>query len=86
MKIETVVEQSDDDKSLESDGFNFAFVNKFWYLIKDEVRIMFDQFHRNETILKGMLVYFVVLISKVNSSMELKDYRPIFLLACVINQ
>lgn len=49
-------------------------------LIKDEVRILFDQFHANEVIPKGMLAYFVALIPKVSSPMALKDYRPISLI------
>jgi len=32
------------------DGFTFAFIKEFWYLIKHEVRIMFDQFHGNEVV------------------------------------
>lgn len=42
--------------------------------------ILFDQFHANEIISKGMLVYFVALISKVSSPMAMKDYRSISLL------
>jgi len=47
------------------------------------VRIFFDQFHANEVLPKGMLAYFVTLIPKVSSSLELKDYRPISLLRCL---
>jgi hypothetical protein len=39
-EIEKVVKESDGNKSLEPDGFNFAFVKAMWYLIKGEVRIM----------------------------------------------
>ncbi|XP_024630578.1 uncharacterized protein [Medicago truncatula] len=46
---------------------------------KDEVRIIFDQFHANEMLPKSMLAYFVALIPKASSPLELKDYRPIYL-------
>jgi hypothetical protein len=42
-----------------SGWFNFAFIKEFWYFLKDEVRIMFDQFHANEVVLKFFLAYFV---------------------------
>jgi hypothetical protein len=82
-EIEGVLEECDGDKSPGPDGFNFAFIKKFWYLIKNEVRIMFDQFHGNENLPKPMLAYFVALIPKINSPLELKDYRPISLLGCL---
>lgn len=62
-----------------SDGF-FAFFKKFCYLVKLEVRIMFDQFHVNETLPQSFLSYFVTLIPKIKSPLSLKDYRPIYLL------
>jgi len=80
LEIKEVVRDSDGGKSLGPDGYNFAFVIKFWYLIKNEVRIMLDQFHANEVVPKGMLAYFVTLIPKVFSPLDLKDYRPISLL------
>jgi hypothetical protein len=82
-EIEGVLEECDGDKSSGPDGFNFAFVKKFWYLIKGEVRIMFEQFHGNGRLPKAMLAYFVVLIPKINLPMELKDFRPISLLGCL---
>ena len=82
-EIEGVVKESDGDKIPGPDGFNFVFVKRFWYLIKGEVRIMFDQFHGNEVLRKAMLAFFVALIPKINSPLELKDYRPISLLGCL---
>jgi len=51
LEIKAVVRDSDRNKSPGQDGFNFSFVKEFWYLIKDEVRILFDQFNANEVIL-----------------------------------
>jgi hypothetical protein len=44
---------------------------------------MFDQFHGNEVIPKAMLAYFVALIPKISSPLEVKDFRPISLLGCL---
>jgi len=74
------VKESDGNKSPGPDGFNFAFIKDFWYLMKDDVRIMFDQFHANEVVPKGFLSYFVALIPKVSSPMAITDFRPISLL------
>jgi len=83
VETEAVVRESDVSKSPGPDGFNFAFVKEFWYLIKNEVRILFDQFHANEVLPRRMLAYFVTLIPKVSSPLELKDFRPISLLGCL---
>ena len=79
-EIEAVVKESDGSKSPGLDSFNFAFVKEFWYLMKDEVIIMFDQFYANEVLPKCMLAFFVTLIPTVSSPMELKDFRSISLL------
>lgn len=39
-----MVKGSDGNKSSGLDGLNFSFIKEFWYLMKDEVRILFDQF------------------------------------------
>ncbi|MCI14693.1 LINE-1 reverse transcriptase like, partial [Trifolium medium] len=44
-ELTEVVKGCDGSKSPRPDGFNFAFIKEFWYLMKGEVRIMFDQFH-----------------------------------------
>lgn len=79
-EIEVIFCESDGNKSPGPDGYNFAFFKQFWYLMKHEVRILFDQFHANGLLPKSMLAYFVALIPKVSSPLELKDYRPISLL------
>lgn len=79
-EIEVVVKESDGNKSPGPDGFNFAFFKEFWYLLKYEIRMMFDQFYANEVLPKSFLSFFVALIPKVNVPLSLKDYRPISLL------
>lgn len=73
IEIEEVMKESDGNKSLGPNSFNFAF-------IKSLVKIMFDQFHANEVILKSLLAYFVTLIPKVSSLMSSKEFRSISLL------
>ena len=79
-EIEMVVKACDGNKSPGPDGFNFAFIKHFWYLIKYEVRLYFDQFHGNEVFPKCLLSYFVTLIPKVKSPVSLREFRHISLL------
>jgi len=82
-EMEEVVKESDGNKSSGPDGFNFAFIKRFWYLMNNEVRIMFDQFHAIKVIPKSLLSYFVALIPKISSLMSVKDFRSISLLGSI---
>jgi len=82
-EIEKVVKESDENKSLVPDGFNFAFIHEFWYLMKGRVRIMFDQFYGNSVLHRSFWSNFIVLIPKVDEPFALKDYRLITLVGCL---
>jgi hypothetical protein len=82
-EIERVVKQSDGNKSPGPDSFNFAFIKKFWELLKGDINTMFDQFHGKSCLPKSFLSYFVTLILKVNSPTSISDFRPISLLGCL---
>jgi hypothetical protein len=82
-EIEEVVKSSDGNKSPGPDGFNFAFLKKFWEMLKGDIRIMFDQFHGNSCLQRSFLSYFVTLIPKVSTPSSLSDFRPISLLGCL---
>jgi hypothetical protein len=82
-EITEAVRECDGAKSPGPDGFNFAFINEFWDLLKGDVHIMFDQFHGNSRLPKGMFSFFLTLIPKVSSPQSLGDFRPISLLGCL---
>jgi hypothetical protein len=82
-EIEEVVKHSDGNKKPGPDGYNFAFVKKFWAMLKGDIRVMFDQFHGNASFPKGFLSYFVTLFPKVHSPSLFSDFRPISLLGCL---
>jgi hypothetical protein len=82
-EITYVVKDSDGSKSPGPDGFNFMFIKEFWDLMKGEVRIMFDQFHGNACLTKGLGSYFLTLVPKVLSPQHLGDFRPISLIGCL---
>jgi hypothetical protein len=75
-EITAAVRESDGSKSPGPDGFNFAFIKEFWELLKGDVHIMFDQFHGNSSLPKGMFSFFLTLIPKVPSPQSLGDLVP----------
>jgi hypothetical protein len=79
-EIEEVVSECDGNKSPGPDGFNFNFFKAFWNLLKNEVRILFDQFYGNASLSKSFSSYCVALIPKVKSPLALNEFRPISLL------
>jgi hypothetical protein len=82
-EIEVAVNNSDGLKCPGPDGFNFAFIKEFWSLMRNDIRILFDQFHGNECVPKCLLSYFLTLVPKVKSPQCLGDFRPISLLGCI---
>jgi hypothetical protein len=79
-EIENMVKESEGDKSPGPYGFNFAFFKEFWYLVKNEIRIFFYQFHGNDVLPRGLLLYFFTLIPKLKNPRVLKEFWPILLL------
>jgi hypothetical protein len=82
-EITTVVRSMDGSKCPGPDGFIFNFIKEFWWLIRHDVRILFDQFYGNECIPQCLLAYFLTLVPKTKSPQCLGDFRPISLLGCI---
>jgi hypothetical protein len=82
-EIFEVVQSCDGSKSPGPDGFTFAFIKEFWWLMRNDMKILFDQFHGNECIPKCLTSYFLTLIPKIKLPQCLGDFRPISLLGCV---
>lgn len=82
-EIEEVVRSSDGNKSPGPDGFNYAFVKRFWEMLKGNFRILFDQFHENSCLPTSLLSYFITLIPKVCSPSTLSEFHHILLLGCI---
>lgn len=83
--LRSFLSEKGEKRYLEREGtfLSFSPCQEFWCLLKHEIRIMFDLFHANEVVLRSLLAYFVALIPKINSPLELKDFRPISLLRCL---
>jgi hypothetical protein len=84
-EIDGVVQSIEGSKCPRPDGFNFSFIKEFWWLMKNDFRILFDQFRANECIPHSLMSYFLTLIPKTKSPKCLGDSRPISLLGCIYN-
>lgn len=51
--------------------------------LKEEVHILFDQFHGNECISNYFLSYFITLIPNIRSPFAILDLQLILLLVCL---
>jgi hypothetical protein len=75
-----VVADADGNKSPGPDGFNFNFFKKFWGLLKEEILLLFHDFHTSSRLPLSFSSYFITLIPKVLNPHCIKEFRPISLL------
>lgn len=47
-----VIALSDGNKSLGLDGFNFSFFERFWPLLKEDIGVMLNRFHKFTSLLE----------------------------------
>ncbi|GJQ94918.1 hypothetical protein Tco_0006057 [Tanacetum coccineum] len=62
------------------DGFTFAFVKKYWDLIKMDILEFVNSFFDSCSIPQGANSLFFILILKVSNPIFIKDFRPISLI------
>lgn len=73
----------DGNKTPGPDGFNLAYFQKFWKILKSDLLQFFKDFHRNGKLVLGLNSSFISLIPKVENPVGLGDYRPISLVGLV---
>lgn len=69
----------DGNKSPSHNGFNFYFWRRLWHLMRDDMRILFAQFHSQTYIPLSFFSYFMTLILKVESRSHFNKFRHISL-------
>jgi len=70
-------------KSPGPDGINLGFINDFWELLREDLLLFFNDFHRHGRLTKGINSTFIALIPKVEIPQCLSDFRPISLVNCL---
>lgn len=71
------------DKSLDPDGFTFAFFKSCWETIKKDVMAVVEDFHSNGKLVRGLNTSFVVLIPKKDGSNKFEEFKPISLVGSI---
>jgi hypothetical protein len=79
-EVRAVVADADGNKSPGPDGFNFNFFKKFWGLLKKEILLLFDDFHKSSRLPLCFSSYFITLIPKVPNPHTISEFHPISLL------
>jgi hypothetical protein len=83
-EIDGIMKEMSNDKSPGPNGFNGLFIKKCWHLIKEDFYQLYEDFYNGTINLQAINNCFITLIPKVNNPVSVNDYRPIFLLNCVL--
>lgn len=77
-EIKRAVWSCGSNKAPGPDGANFLFI-KSWNITGEEVIALIQNFHKKETLPKGINTTFIALIPKVKNVEEVSQFRPISL-------
>lgn len=78
-EIVTAINRAPSNRSPSPDGFTNEFYKAFKHLLKDDFLSFFADFHANKVSLEGINMAYITLLPKKDTSLELCDYMPIFL-------
>ena len=78
-EVFTALSNLNRDKALGSDGFSIAFWQFSWDFVKEEIMGFFKEFHENNMFVRSLNSTFLVLVSKNENVVDIKDFRPISL-------
>jgi hypothetical protein len=78
-----VVREMRGDKASGLDGFSMAFFQKCWAVLKQDIMVIFSEFHNSCQFERSLNATFVSLIPKKVDAVEVKDFRPINLVGGV---
>nr|GEX96189.1 RNA-directed DNA polymerase, eukaryota [Tanacetum cinerariifolium] len=79
-KIKTAVWDCGSNKAPGPDGFSFAFIKKYWDLIKTDILKFVNSFFVSGSMPQGANSSFFTLIPKTSNPIYVKDFRPISLI------
>lgn len=82
-EIKEAVWACDNNKSPRPDGYNFGHIKDFSEFLKDDMERFLDEFHATGRWPMGTNSSFITLIPKVDSPLNLNDFRPISLVGCL---
>jgi hypothetical protein len=71
-----VVQAMNGDKVPGLDGFSLAFIKACWVVLKEDIMVVFKEFHSTRSFDKSLNATFISLIPKKVGAVDLKDFRP----------
>jgi hypothetical protein len=74
-----VIKGMNRDKAFGPDGFTLAFFQDCWGVVKEDLMVVFAEFHARGKFVKSINSTFISLIPKVHGAKEIKDFCPISL-------
>jgi hypothetical protein len=66
-----------------SDGFLIEFFQKNWVVVKEDMMVLFDDFHKGELDIKRLNYGTITLLPKVKEATKIQQFMPICLLNCI---
>lgn len=74
---------SDGEKILKPDGFNFKFIQQCWSFLEEDIFNFILEFHKSSFLPKAITTSFLALIPKNLNPQGLNEYHPICLISCL---
>jgi len=79
-EIREAIFQMEHNKAPGPDGFPAEFYQAFWDIIKDDLMVMFVDFHNGTLPLYSLNFGIITLLPKKDNAVQIQQYRPICLL------
>ncbi|XP_058761431.1 uncharacterized protein LOC131634822 [Vicia villosa] len=82
-EIKEAIWSCDGNKSPGPDGFSLEFFKRFWFLLKEDLMKLCNDFFSKGTLVKAISSSFLALIPKKKNPQGLSEYRPICLVGSI---
>jgi mannosylglycoprotein endo-beta-mannosidase len=79
-EVKEAIFQMEHNKAPGPDGFPLEFYQVFWFLIKDDLMTLFQEFHIGTLPIHSLNFGNIILLPKTNDPSKIQQYRPICLL------
>lgn len=79
-EVRKAVWDSNGEKSLGHDGFNFIFIQECWGFLEEDILKFVLEFHLSATLPKAITTAFIALVPKNFNPQGLGEYHPICLM------
>ncbi|XP_058767209.1 uncharacterized protein LOC131640851 [Vicia villosa] len=82
-EVKDAIWSCDGNKSPGRDGYSLEFFKRFWFLLKDDLLKLCNDFHSKGTLVKAITSSFLALIPNKKNPQDLSEYRPISLVGSI---